>query len=183
MIERDDKKLIRRCLKGETEVFGVLVERYQKPLYNKALLLLGRREDAKDVTQTVFIKAYDKLEEYNPKYKFFSWIYRMLVNEAINYRNRLKGQQSLNLDISDLGKNPEEVHLENELRTVIADALMELTLDYRLVVVFRYFGNLTYKEISYVLDLPEKTVKSRLYSARQRLVEILQSRGIFSYEQ
>ena len=90
MSDSEDRSLIRRCLRGDTEAFGRLIDRYQGPLFNTALRITGDCEEAKDITQTIFIKAYEKLSSYKPEHKFFSWIYRMLINESINSVNRIK---------------------------------------------------------------------------------------------
>jgi RNA polymerase sigma-70 factor (ECF subfamily) len=183
MSEHDIQKLVEQCLEGDTRSFEALIDRYQKPLFNTALQMTGDREDAKDVTQTVFIKTFNNLASYNPKFKFFSWIYRMLINEAMNHCKRAKAHQTLDPGIPDPGKNPEEIQLARDLSERVQEAVMDLPLDYRLVIVLRYFNDLSYKEIAFVVNTQEKTVKSRLYTARKLLAEILQSRGIYAYEQ
>jgi RNA polymerase sigma-70 factor (ECF subfamily) len=82
--DEDDATLIRRVLDGETAAFEVLVERYQRVLYTVALRMLGNRDDAKDATQTAFVRAYERLASFDEQYRFFSWIYRILVNECLN---------------------------------------------------------------------------------------------------
>ncbi|MEJ2261549.1 MAG: sigma-70 family RNA polymerase sigma factor, partial [Nitrosopumilaceae archaeon] len=103
----EDIRLIEECKKGNSHAFGELVEKYQKQLYNAAFRIVNDRDTAKDVTQTVFIRAYEKLDTYNAKFKFFSWIYRMAVNEAINVLR----QEKKNVTIDDLAleskDNPE----------------------------------------------------------------------------
>jgi RNA polymerase sigma-70 factor (ECF subfamily) len=182
MTESDDRKWIEQCLEGDTAAFEVLVDRYQKPLFNTALQMTGDRDDAKDVTQTVFVKAFNNLANYNPQFKFFSWIYRMLVNEAINHCKKAKDHQKLDSSLPDPNLNPEELRLARDLSNHIQEAVMELPLDYRLVIVLRYFNDLSYKEIAFVTDSQEKTVKSRLYTARKRLAELLHGRGVYTYE-
>jgi RNA polymerase sigma-70 factor (ECF subfamily) len=178
MSNSEDIKLIEECLNGESRAFGQLVERYQKPLFNAALKIVNDWDTAKDVTQTVFIKAYEKLDTYNRQYKFFSWIYRMAVNEAIN---ALRHQKS-NVDLAECqlesGQNPEKQFKEMKTAERIDQALANLPIDYRMVTVFYYFANLAYDEISFVLGIPEKKVKSRLYSARQILAKSLSGKEL-----
>jgi len=178
MTDVDDVQLIEKCLNGNRAAFGELVERYQKPLFNAALKIVNDWDAAKDVTQTVFIRAYEKLDTYNQKYRFFSWIYRMVVNEAINVLRSQKG--NVNLDECQLPSNADPVQdLHNQqVEEAVQTAVSKLPLDYRLVTVFYYFANLAYEEISYVLNIPEKTVKSRLYSARQLLCKSLSAKEL-----
>ena len=76
MTEQEDLRLVEECLKGNTDAFGLLVENYQKAIFNMALRMVNDYDDAQDITQSVFVKAYGKLDGFNPKYKFFNWIYR-----------------------------------------------------------------------------------------------------------
>ena len=178
MIECDDAALVRQCLEGDTVAFEALVDRYQKPLFNTALRMTGDFEEAKDITQTVFVKVFEKLNTYKPRHKLFSWIYRMLVNESINFLNRRDHYQGLDLNLVSENKTPEEQHQANELSDKIQNALIELQFDYRMVILLRYFNGMSYKEMSYILSAHEKTIKSRLYTARRLLADILQKRGI-----
>lgn len=178
MSDVTDRDLIARCLAGESAAFGDLIERYQTPLYNTALRLTGDVDEAKDITQSVFVKAYEKLGEYKAEYKFFSWVYRMLVNESINHLKHRSFQQPLDQNLTARDKNPAELHEAKELREGVEGALLDLQLEYRLVIMFRYFYDLSYREMSYVLDLPVKTVRSRLYTARRMMATLLNQRGI-----
>ena len=139
-------------------------------------------DDAKDISQTVFIKAYNKLDTFKPKYKFFSWLYRMLINESLNFLEKKRQFMKLEQDIISKDLNPEERYQQNEINKIVDEAVGELPLDYRVAIVFRHFANLSYNELSFVLEIPEKTVKSRLYSARQVLAKIFSARGIKAYE-
>ena len=84
MKTEDDQTLVVRCRNGDRAAFGALVVRYQKPVYNAALRMLRDPEDARDVTQTTFLKAFARLEDFDPRFKFFSWLYRIAINESIN---------------------------------------------------------------------------------------------------
>lgn len=168
----DDVELVGRCLRGEVEAFEPLVARYQKVLFNLALRMLGDREDAQDVTQTGFVKAYEKLATYDPAYRFFSWIYRIVMNECLNLRQRRPSHESLDerLASPDSPLFEAEAHETSER---VQTGLLRLPAELREVLVLRHFLELSYGEISATLKLPEKTVKSRLYAARQRLGQIL----------
>ena len=178
MSEANDRALVEKCLAGDTRAFEDLVEGYQKVLYNVALRMLNNREDAMDVTQNAFIKAYERLDTYNPKYKFFSWIYKIMVNESLNTIRRRKPQTEVHHTIASSEKTPDESNSENWTMQRVQSAIIQLPIEYRRLVVLRHFGNLSYRDMSGALDIPEKTIKSRLYSARQMLKDILIKRGV-----
>jgi len=174
----DDAVLIRQCLEGDSNAFGVLIDRYQKPLYNTALRMTGDSEDARDITQDTFVKAYERLKEYRPEHKFFSWIYRILINDAINHLKQRKQTQGTEVEIVSHGRAPDEEFDANRQSGRIERALRDLSFDQRVVIVLRYFNDMSYQEMSDVLSLPEKTVKSRLYCARQNLATLLTQLGV-----
>lgn len=178
MLERDDNSLVLECLKGDIGAFAELVDRYQKPLFNTALRMVGDYEEARDITQDVFLKTYNNLAKYQPKYKFFSWVYRILVNESINCLKKRKNHQELNEDMMATGRTPDQEYEANVLSAKMEEALRELTFDARVVIVLRHFNDMGYQEMSDVLSIPAKTVKSRLYSARKNLAGILERRGV-----
>jgi RNA polymerase sigma-70 factor (ECF subfamily) len=88
MHEDGDVRLVERCRAGDKRAFESLLVRYQKPVFNAALRMLRNRDDARDVAQTVFLKAYEHLADYDPSFKFYSWIYRVAINESINVLQR-----------------------------------------------------------------------------------------------
>ncbi|TLY31090.1 MAG: sigma-70 family RNA polymerase sigma factor [Ignavibacteria bacterium] len=169
MIDDEDRSLVCRTLAGDRRAFEQIVERYQKVIYNVALRMRSRAEDAEDITQSVFLKAYESLGTYKPRYKFFSWIYRIAVNESLNFVNRQKQHEELDQNIPDLDPSAEQVADEHDLTRIVDEGLMRLRVEERAIIVLNHFHNLSYGEIGYILDIPEKTVKSRLYSARQLL--------------
>jgi len=178
MSDQDDRTLVRRCLDGDTIAFADLVDRYQKVLFNVALRMLQNREDAMDATQTAFIKAYEKLGTFDPAFKFFSWIYKILVNESLNLLARRKPQDELDSGIISPGKTPEDEHVASSLQDRVRSAVLRLPIEYQRVIVLRHFGNLSYRDMSEAMDLPEKTVKSRLFTARRMLRDLLTEQGV-----
>ncbi len=173
-----DNALILRCKRGDRKALEELIKEYERPIFNAAYRILGNLDDAADVSQTVFMKAFERLDQYNPEYKFFSWIYRIAVNESINQRNRSKNLQSLEDEDVAVSDSPEDAVDAESLSQIIQAGLMELQEDYRVVVVLRHFSDLSYRDISEVLRIPEKTVKSRLYSARQLMKTQLVEQGL-----
>jgi len=166
--DEQDRALVKRCLENHRDAAGALVERYQQHLFNVALRMLGNVQDAEDVTQTVFLNAFYSLGTYDPTYKFFSWIYRMTVNESLNMLKRRKPTVTLEDDLDILAPGA-AVDGAAEAEDRVGKALMALKPDDRAVVVLRHFVSFSYQEIADVLEIPVQTVKSRLFTARERL--------------
>ena len=152
---------------------------YERPVYNAAYRIVGNPDDAADVTQVVFLKAFEQLDQYKPEFKFFSWIYRIAINESINQIKRNRNHVSLDdREISNV-RSPDDFVRAGDISRGIQESLMGLQEDYRTVVVLRHFSECSYRQISEILHIPEKTVKSRLYSARQLMKQKLKGSGIF----
>jgi len=174
MSEPDDAVLVAKCLEGDTSVFEQFLERYQRPIFNLALRMVEDYEDARDITQTVFVKAWERLETYDPKHKFFSWLYRITVNESLNLLKRrrrvLEGVQQLLFN----SPRPARAEPHDEGQSVkLRNALMKLKPEHRAVVVLKHLSGCSYRDLSEILDIPEKTVKSRLFEARRMLRDLL----------
>jgi RNA polymerase sigma-70 factor, ECF subfamily len=175
-VEEDDRALVERFRRGDREAFAELVGRYQGPVYNAAFWVLRRTDDASDICQTAFLKAAERIDDYDPKYKFFSWLYRIALNESLNLRRDRGREEALDgaaeLQASD-ADGPEEQMQARQRSRRLREALMKLSANDRIVVSLRHFSELSYAEIADVLDIDEKTVKSRLFEARQRLRTLL----------
>lgn len=171
MDEVTDIELVERYRRGDRTAFTELVNRYQKPLFNVAFWTVRRVEDAKDVTQEVFLKVAERLNEYDPQFKFFSWIYRIAVNESLNMLRRSRREETLDqerdLPTSD-SASPERQAGDAQLSRRIRGAMMHMTVEDRMVLSLRHFSECSYQQIGQILQLDEKTVKSRLFEARQR---------------
>ena len=130
-----------------------------------------------DVTQTVFVKAFDRLGTFDPSRKFFSWLYRMGVNESLNQIKRQSRIVHVEFDPPSRAPGPEQRIIREETNGIVQTSLIKLGEDQRVVIILRHFIDLSYRQIGEVLGIPEKTVKSRLYSARQRMKEFLTEAG------
>jgi len=171
-----DQILLERYRHGDREAFTAIVVRYQRPVYNAAWWVLRNAEDARDVAQVVFMKVAERLDEYDPRYRFFSWIYRIAVNEALNVLRRNDREEPLDEAVEMAGPDgddPERRLSEAETNGRIRNAVMNMSANDRTVLMLRHFSELSYQEIAGILDVDEKTVKSRLFEARQRLRGIL----------
>jgi len=178
MSEDDDTELVRRCAAGDRRAFEGLVLKYQRPVYNAALRMLRNPEDARDVTQTVFLKVFAHLAEYDPTRRFYSWIYRIALNESLNQLGGRRRTVPVPENEAGDGPLPDEVLETTQSGRCVQDALMMLTDEHRAVIVLRHFLDLSYEDMAGILQVPERTVKSRLFSARQRLGEVLNARGV-----
>jgi|SRR5450432_789981 RNA polymerase sigma-70 factor (ECF subfamily) len=174
-----DPGLVERYRNGDKAAFTELMVRYQRPIYNAAFWVLRRAEDASDITQEVFLKVAERRDEYDPKFKFFSWIYRIAINESLNLL-RHNRRETLDYDI-DLpapdSASPEQQLGDAQLSERIRSAMMSMTVNDRVVLSLRHFSECSYEAIAQILDLDEKTVKSRLFESRQRLRGLLADLG------
>jgi RNA polymerase sigma-70 factor (ECF subfamily) len=166
--DQDDGAVVARCLRGDTAAFALLVERYERVLFSVALRMLGDAEDARDATQDAFVKVYQRLGDYNAEYRFFSWIYRILTNECLNALRARRPHEPDVPETSTTSGALEALELE-ERRQAVQNAIAGLPPDYRDVLILRHFAELSYEEVADTLAIPLKTVKSRLYTARQQL--------------
>jgi RNA polymerase sigma-70 factor, ECF subfamily len=179
MSEDDDAARVRACLAGDPQAFAALVDLYERPVYNVALRMLRNPEDARDIAQTVFMKAYQNLANYDPQYKFYSWIYRMAINESLNVlRVRDRGAGPVDEHLPDDGAGPSERVDEEQRRGVLLEAVERLKPEHRAVIVLRYFVDRSYEDMGEILGIDARTVKSRLYTARQQLKDQLAARGM-----
>ena len=177
MVRDPDEVLVERCRKGDRAAFTALVLRYQRPIYNAAFRILGNADDAADVTQLVLLKIAERLDDYDARYKFFSWIYRIAVNESLNLLRREGREEPLEEGEEPAGlesAGPEWQADRAEVSERIQKALMRMKPSDRAVITLRHFSECSYEEIGRILEIEVKTVKSRLFEARQRLAVLLE---------
>ena len=182
MSDEADRKLIEASKAGNNGAYGELVRKYQKPIFNLALRMTGRYDEACDITQNTFIKAFSSLNSYKANFRFFSWIYRMALNESINWIKKNNRLEHLSPHLADDKESPEDKYISDQNRNILDRAIARLKIEARVIIVLRYFADLSYQEIGYIMEIPEKTVKSRLYSARQQLQNLCVAMGIAGHE-
>lgn len=175
-----DDELVARALEGEVECFETIVERYQGRLVSFLTRMLGDRELAHDLVQETFIKVYDALDRFDPKYKFSTWIFRIAHNLGID-EIRKRRVTLLSLQRTDGYDETYEWDLPSDdpspyrdVRNVergkaIRAAVADLPWDYRELILLRHYAALSYQEIASVKDMPLGTVKNKLFRARQML--------------
>lgn len=176
-----DEQIIGRVRGGETRLFGELVRRYQDPVFGMTLRFLGGRGDAEDAAQEAFLRAYRGLHSFKGDAKFSTWLYRITYNLCTDWlrRNRRANRRAAIVEeageVADRRVNLEEGILESETRDNVRRAIDGLDERYRGVVVLLYYQKMSYEQIGAILDLPLKTVETRLYRARKLLRESLES--------
>ena len=186
-VSLEDAQLIEKVKAGQTEAYGELVRKYQDRVFNACWRICGHLEDARDLTQEAFLKAYEGFATFRQQSGFYTWIFRVAVNLALSQRRNAKRRRAVSLDQScevtgtqadrlaqrvgqrTESSDPAHSASEAELQGFVARALQKLEDDHRAVVVLRDIEGLDYQEIGEVLDIPPGTVKSRLHRARMAL--------------
>jgi RNA polymerase sigma-70 factor (ECF subfamily) len=177
--ERSDQELIAATLARETAAFGELVQRYQNRLYGALVHMLGSTEDARDVVQEAFVLAFQKLTTFRGDARFYSWLFRIAMNAAVNFRRKNRSL-GLSIDASkertgseplDLNRDarPEQPLELAERQRIVRDALAQMTEEFRDALVLADMEELSYEEISQVLQIPIGTVRSRIHRGRAEL--------------
>lgn len=186
-MESSDWELVQRTRAGDRDAFRELVERYQRKIAALALGMLRSREDALDVVQETFTKAYESLGRFKGDAAFYTWVYRIAYNLCVDHQRRSAKQPQMSLDADEPGQGPAIVledgprpdqpfdrARDSEIARRVREAIEGLTPDHRAVILLRELEGLSYAEISQVLDCPKGTVMSRLHYARRQLQNRLQ---------
>jgi RNA polymerase sigma factor (sigma-70 family) len=178
---QDDMMLIGQVLQGDDTAYARLVDQYKDRLFHYLLGMIGERQDAEDLAQEVFIKAYFHLGTYSGSSTFWTWLYRIAYNHCIDeFRRRKRKPFSYpitGLERADAAKSPEQALLRKERQELLQEHVLELPEDYRAVFILRHTRQLSCREIGDLLDIEEETVRIRLYRARKKLqASILGSR-------
>lgn len=181
-IESDDV-LIERVKKGDQEAFNPLVERYKLPLYKVMYRMVYNRDDAEDLVEEAFIKAFRSLKKFETGRPFYAWICRIAVNNAINYLRKERRAQVQPLEfvehrLAAKKGDPVKMTAQKVLQEKIAASMARLPEDDRTILILRVDEEFSYEEISKILNIPRGTVMSRLARARQRLREIFREMGV-----
>ena len=181
----EDARLVARAREGDREAFSELVRRYHERIFNTVYALVGDRDDADDLTQEVFLKAYRSLSGFRGQSRFYTWLYRIGVNRCLDWMKSRNRRRDLSLEREGWdgfedpvgGTRPEASDARvqrGELQTILKRALETLAPEYRSAVVLREIDGLAYEEIACVLGCSVGTVKSRLFRARMKLRGVLE---------
>ncbi|WP_184312084.1 RNA polymerase sigma factor [Anaerosolibacter carboniphilus] len=186
-MEDVDHKIIEAVLKGDGDKFGELIGRYKNGVYSVCMRMVGDAEEARDLSQETFIKAYNSLQRYNPEYKFSTWIFKIATNLSIDHL-RKKKHQALPLDeklsMPYDTASAENMYLHHYNKNEIERVIQELPYDYKALVILYHKEGLSYQSICDVMNLPMSKVKNRLHRARsilkERLKEIKEEESIWT---
>lgn len=185
--DQDDNVLVQAILNGDPTAYRGLVERYQGRIYNIVFGMVRNQEDAEDLAQDAFVKAFRKIDTFRLESKFYTWLCRISVNTALDHLRKKSRRPTSEFDES-IGtqdaegnfieahnkENPEANTYNEQVRTRIISEVEKLPDDQKQVVILREVDGLSYREISEIIGVPEGTVMSRLFYARKRLREALQ---------
>lgn len=168
---QDDWLLIQQVHDGNREAYAHLVEKYKDKLYSFLYRMTGQSQDAQDLTQEVFLKAYCSLDKYKPTDAFLAWLYRIASNLCVDAWRKNKRYSSAPLEETLLiePQTPEQVYLKKENQDVLQAHIMALGEDYRAAFLLKYMEQLSYKEIGDILQLPITTVQMRIHHAKRKL--------------
>ena len=182
-----DEIIVERALSGDAEAFGEIVRRWERRIFALAYGMLGREEDARDATQETFLAAFRNLRGFRGEAKVSSWLHRIAVNQCITRQRRAKVRSESALEdeqeknagsfAAPIRLSPVRITECTQITHAVRSAVNSLPLELRQIVVMKEFEELTFKEISEILDVPLSTVKSRLYTALKQLQMKLQRFG------
>lgn len=179
----DEQQAIVDCQMGKIESYRILVDKYKAKAYYAALLYTGDRDDALDLSQEAFYRAFRAIKSFKVGKNFYTWFYQILKNLCINHFNRIKKRNIIYSDNPDKGgsktyfvssSNPDEIFEDHEMRTLLWEALNRLKPEDREIIILKEFNDFSYKEIAEVLKIPIGSVMSRLYYARKKLAKQLE---------
>ena len=178
---KEDRELIARARKGDEAAYRVLLEQYQRTVFNICLRMVRNREEAEDLAQEAFMKVFSMLDRYNPSFAFSSWLFKITSNLCID-KIRKRRINTLPMDQPVQSENgeyarqyqapdddPERLLVKSEKMKQLSDAIDSLPPHYRVMIVLRHQEDLSYEEIAETLDVPLGTVKARIHRAREML--------------
>ncbi len=177
MNDKTDELLVAQIKRGDQNAFAQIYEKYRPSVFRTACLISGNTQDGEDITQETFVKVFTHCTELKSDAMFRYWLFKILNRTAWTFLNRKKAEvpDENILEKADANCNPhtEELFLKKERQTQVYQAVMQLDYKLRLVVILYYYNELTTKQIAKVTDCYEGTVKSRLFTARKRLRQLL----------
>jgi len=174
MDQKSEEEIVARVLKGDRQAYAMLVEEYKSPIYNLAYRMTGNSEDADDLTQETFIRAYQYLWRYDTRRKFFTWLYTLALNLIRthfkkNKNNKSSEELSANL-LADKNPSPETELIETQEINV---CLLRLEYESRLLLIMKFYQGLTFEEIAQITGKSLSAVKMSVYRGLEKLKELM----------
>ena len=182
---QEDILLIKRCLSGEQIAYSRLLNKYQQAVINICYRLVGDYDNAIDLAQESFVKAFNHLTSYDNTYKFSSWLFRIATNHSYDYLRKAKlntvsidndmecEESRVTLQLTDPNETPDQHYAENKKKQFLQEAINKLPPDSRSAIILRHLFDKTYEEMAEIFNEPVGTVKARIHRARKRLAELL----------
>lgn len=180
--KNEDTELVALAQKGNINSFNKLVDKYHSRIYSLTYQMTSNREDAEDLTQEIFIKAFEALPRFKGRSSFYTWLYRIGINKTINYRKKRNRNRPISIDALDQDITYDEVYAEldskdsplrhiglNELQVKLNEAMQKLSLKHRTVVVMHDIEGIPHDEIAKIVGVSVGTIRSRLFYARRQL--------------
>ncbi len=179
-MDREETEMISRCQKGDQQALKEIFDKYQKKVYRIAYGVVRQREEALDIVQEVFIKLFHSIKNFKGKSQFYTYLYRMTMNTAIDHTRKMGKQTVSSLDEEGsfeppdaAEKGPERILLQKELEERVKRAMDKLPAEQRAALIFRDVEGLSYQETAEAMGSSIGTVMSRLHYGRKRLQELL----------
>jgi len=176
-----DEEVVSYIVKGKTELFSVIIDRYQSKVFSTAFHYTHDHEEARDLTQEIFIKLYNNLQKYKGKASFSTWLYRIAVNRCIDWARKKKlqtvsaicdgSEEELDIydTIADSGGGPEEDLIKQENAVYLRKLVESLLEIYKTVIILYYFEDFSPQEISEIVGVPKRTIETRLFRGKNLL--------------
>ncbi len=177
----NDRALIMDIKSGDKQALGTLVHKHKKTAYRIALGLVGNKDDAYDISQEAFLRVYRSANTFDSTQPFLPWFYRIISNLSKTWLVKRSNRENKMVDVDDVSfllvdsSNPEEALVKKETAAQLRNALLQLDFEDREIITLQHFRNMSYDEISNMLDIPKGTVMSRLYYARKKLATLMRS--------
>lgn len=191
---QEDYELVKQAISGNQKAYSTLMDRYRHSIYHMMLKMVNNREDADDLTLEAFGKAFVKLPSYAPKYAFSTWLFKIAINNAIDYIRKKRihllsidepmeaeGDQEYSENLKAHILDPEEQFIRKQRVMMMRHMLTKLNKKYRLMIELRFFEELSYDEIASELNIPLGTVKAQLFRAKETLFGLLQGPAAMAY--
>lgn len=186
--KQEDKKLIEQALAGDQKAFETLLSKYRNLVYTIMIKMVRNPQEAEDLTQEAFIKAFRSLASFKEEFAFSTWLMKIATNNCIDFLRKRKlrtysinepvkyKDEEIEMELPDAGPTPERSLLQSERSRIIQEAIDELPEKYRYVILLRHKEEKSYEEISEILDLPLGTVKAQIFRAREMLNQKLKDK-------
>ena len=186
---KEDIEIVNLALGGDQGAYAKLMSRYKDSIYFMLLKMVHNEDDADDLTIEAFGKAFSNLLKYTPDYAFSTWLYKIAVNNCIDFIRKKKIEtlslhgsmenekgESYQFDIQSTNPDPEELYVKEQRNKIVRDLIEKINPKYRALIELRFFDELSYEEIAEKTQLPLGTVKAQLFRAKNLLYQILSPR-------